>query len=67
MGVRRLAFARAILVRGDLQRGNAYEKVLVAIMEGEGSLPLVVLYLPLGCQHLLPCGAAALGSVWVVG
>lgn len=38
MPVRRLAFARAILVRGGLQRGNAYEKVLVAIMEGEGSL-----------------------------
>jgi len=38
MGTTRLLFARAVLVRGDFQRGSEYEKSLVAIMAGEGSL-----------------------------
>ena len=68
MGVRRLAFARAILVRGDLQRGNAYEKVLVAIMEGEGSLahwnPLdTTLYSP-GASEYNSFGPGGTEHVW---
>jgi len=38
MGTTRLLFARAVLVRGDFQQGSEYEKSLVAIMAGEGSL-----------------------------
>ena len=38
MATNRLAFARALLVRGHFQRGPEYEKCLVAIMAAEGSL-----------------------------